>query len=192
MIYRPRAGSRPDGTHRSRINNHRSPPDARGRRSFVFGVKPDSGQLRTERGGRGPERGRQEENGGRPPPFPGHPAPGSIHPSSEPSRADGRRSVWGCVYRESAASARRVLGGRQARKAPGYTPQRSPGDVETPGTGEPLGGPAIARSGRVVRPVRRPSDRENPRRTSGDPREICNQVPSDEPGAFSFGAGSDA
>ena len=37
------------------------------------------------------------------------------------------------------------------------------------------GGPAIARSGRVVRPVRRPSDRQTTRHRNvdGDPREIC-------------------
>jgi len=41
----------------------------------------------------------------------------------------------------------------------------------------------------VVRPVRRPSDRQNPRRHSGgDPREICNHVedPSREARVFLF------
>ena len=46
-------------------------------------------------------------------------------------------------------------------------------------SGSDRGGHAIARSGRVVRPVRRPTDRQTKRRNaSGDPREICNQVPS--------------
>jgi hypothetical protein len=43
-------------------------------------------------------------------------------------------------------------------------------------SGPDRGGHAIARSGRVVRPVRRPTDRQTKRRNrSGDPREICNQ-----------------
>ena len=59
-----------------------------------------------------------------------------------------------------------------------YTPVRSPCRVEAAGAGEPLGGPAIARSGRVVRPVRRPTDRQTNRRPrGGDQREICNQIP---------------
>ena len=64
--FRPRAGTRPDGTHSSRIAIHRSPPDARGGRSFVFRA------LRTGVGDAvrsGEDKGR--ENGGRPPPFPG-------------------------------------------------------------------------------------------------------------------------
>ena len=44
--------------------------------------------------------------------------------------------------------------------------------------GPDRGGPAIARSGRIVRPVRRPSDQQTNRRLGGDPREICNQIPS--------------
>jgi hypothetical protein len=57
----------------------------------------------------------------------------------------------------------------------GYTP----GVPESRRGGSDRGGPAIARSGRVVRPVRRPSDRQTNRRFSGgDPREICNQIPS--------------
>jgi hypothetical protein len=47
-------------------------------------------------------------------------------------------------------------------------PSRRPGRSDR-------GGHAIARSGRVVRPVRRPTDRQATRRSvSGDPREICN------------------
>jgi hypothetical protein len=63
-------------------------------------------------------------------------------------------------------------------------PSDTPSDRYTPGVpearrgGSDRGGPAIARSGRVVRPVRRPADRQTTRRRSGgDPREICNQVP---------------
>jgi hypothetical protein len=55
--FRPRAGTRPDGTHRSRIANHRSPPDARGRRSFVLAGDSRIPGAPDWRGGRGPERG---------------------------------------------------------------------------------------------------------------------------------------
>jgi hypothetical protein len=65
-------------------------------------------------------------------------------------------------------------GGRQPSTRGGYTP-----GSRTASRRFDRGGPAIARSGRVVRPVRRPSDRQTHRRNaSGDPREICNQVPS--------------
>jgi hypothetical protein len=65
------------------------------------------------------------------------------------------------------------------RRVPvGYTPS-VPAAI---GGGPDRGGPAIARSGRIVRPERRPSDQQtrHRRRAGGFPREICNQVPSHE------------
>ena len=56
-----------DGTHRSNIASHRSPPDARGRRSFVSPEKGCSGRAWGTPSG----AGKSGENGGRPPPFPG-------------------------------------------------------------------------------------------------------------------------
>lgn len=99
---------------------------------------------------------------------------------------DGSRSVGD---RAIGKPPHRAVGGRSRRRQPGrerYTPG-VPWHRGGPGAGFSLGGPAIARPGRVVRPVRRPSDRQNPRRHSGgDPREICNQVPSRLARAFSI------
>ena len=95
--------------------------------------------------------------------------------SSERSRAGWFPQRGSAGNREDAASGRRRgVGG--SRRVPTAILPSVPG--LRPGSSD-RGGPAIARSGRVVRPVRRPSDRQSPRRRSGgDPREICNQVPS--------------
>lgn len=121
---------------------------------------------------------RMRRNGGRPPPFQLEEAPRARSMSSvytEPSVVCAPAGVVG--NRESAASGRIPPRPRHRADRRGYTPG-------VPGSrrgGSDRGGPAIARSGRVVRPVRRPSDRQTNRRSSGgDPREICNQVPSQE------------
>ena len=117
-------------------------------------------------------------NGGRPPPFPLEEAPraGPCLPFSR-SRAVVCAPAGVAGNRETAASRRIRAGGRHPPDRRGYTPG-------VPGSrrgGSDRGGPAIARSGRVVRPVRRPSDRQtNRRNTGGDPREICNQIPDRE------------
>jgi len=125
------------------------------------------------RSGAGKTEGK--ENGGRPPPFPvsaprpivGLPRCGAVrmvagHP--------GGPAIGNPPHRAISSSGR-----RHRASVDRYTP-RVPHRVEAAREqGYSLGGPAIARSGRVVRPVRRPSDRQSPRRNaSGDPREICN------------------
>ena len=177
MICRPRAGTRPGGTHLSRIAIHRSPPDARGRRSFVFRA------LRTSVG----DAVRSGEVGGRTAgdlrrslerlrdPIVGLPRRGAV-------RMVPRGPGGGAIGNPTHRRARLFQVGGQPAPA-GSRRLYSPGSRAASrrhGTGEPLGGPAIARSGRVVRPVRRPSDRQNPRRhAGGDPREICNQIPGE-------------
>ena len=61
---------------------------------------------------------------------------------------------------------------------------RSPGPSQRPGQG----GPAIARGGRIGRPVRRPSDEQPSSRRAGGrtTREICIQVPA-QAGTFFVG-----
>ena len=172
MIYRPRAGTLPTGLiARISLSIDRLPTHAGGDRSFPGRLPraPDG------RGGRGPERGSQGENGGRPPPFPGAaPSPDLDLPRDGAERIVAVRQGVSAIGKPPHPGRARS-GGTKARVPAGILPTDPLVASRRPGAGEPLGGPAIARSGRVVRPVRRPSDRQSPRRNaSGDPREICN------------------
>ena len=175
MIYRPRAGTRPDGTHRSRIEFHRSPSDASGGRSLVSGPPP--GRLAgapNRRGGRCSERGWRRTAGDRRRSLNAAPRPGRCPPS-------GRSHARYATGRGVGAIGNPPHPKPTAGRSGGW--DASPGRIlrSVPGLrrGDPdRGGPAIARSGRVVRPVRRPTDRQTNRRSrGGDQREICNQIP---------------
>ena len=156
MSDRPRAGNASGGTYRPSSSETTIASRDSGRRSFCC----------------------MRRNGGRPPPFPLEEAPraGPCLPFAR-SRALVCAPAGVAGNRESAASGPIRARGRHPRDRRGYTPG-------VPGSrrgGSDRGGPAIARSGRIVRPVRRPSDRQtNRRNTGGDPREICNQVPDRE------------
>jgi hypothetical protein len=156
MSDRPRAGNASGGTYRPSSSETTIASRDSGRRSFCC----------------------MRRNGGRPPPFPLEEAP-----RSGPCLPFQRSRALVCApagvggNRETAASGRirpHLRAGRHPPGHRGYTPG-VPGPRRG---GSDRGGPAIARSGRVVRPVRRPSDRQTNRRSGGDPREICNQIPS--------------
>ena len=94
--------------------------------------------------------------------------------SDHPRRMDRLPSHRGAIVMSRAE--------RRARR-PGYTRPRSRVASRRPDRG----GHAIARSGRVVRTVRRPTHRQANRRTiGGDPREICNQVLGQATGGLSI------
>jgi hypothetical protein len=175
-------GLEPERVRRDSSSEHRQPSIASRRtRGAIVRLPPKppkAPRIGVGDAVRGGEDGGGEENGGRPPPFPERLRTRSLA-SSERSRA-GWFLLGGCSgNRETAASRVRGAPGRHRPGPDRYTPG-VPCRVEAAREqGFSLGGPAIARPGRVVRPVRRPSDRQNPRRHSGgDPREICNQVPS--------------
>ena len=179
MIYRPRAGTRPDGTHRSRIEFHRSPSDASGGRSVFSGPPPGAfAGAPNRRGGRCSERGGRRTAGDRRRSLNAAPRPGRCPPSGRShARYATGRGVGAIGNPPHPVAGPWSVGWMGGEPGP-YTPVRSPCRVEAAGAGEPLGGPAIARSGRVVRPVRRPTDRQTNRRSrGGDQREICNQIP---------------
>jgi len=189
MICRPRAGTRPGGTYRSRIAIHRSPPDARGRRSFVSGEilrrAPRTGVGDAVRGG---EVGGGKENGGRPPPFPGAAPRPDRWPSSVRSRADGRRSAGGWGNRESAASPLRSPVGRQPPGFHRYT-RRVPGCHVEVARGRGARGRSCDRAIRARRPSREAAERPaepSPslrRRPAGD----LQPDPGRGPGSFDSG-----
>jgi hypothetical protein len=177
-----------DGTHQYRLPSIAS----RRTRGAIVRLGEDSlprcapaGRFRALRTGVGDAVRSGEKQGrtaGDRPPFPGAPAPDLDLPRDE-AGADGGGSA----------------GPAEIGKTP-HSPSRRPPDAKprlpaailptVPGlrrAGPDRGGPAIARSGRVVRPVRRPSDRQSPRyHRGGDPREICNQDPGSQAGVFSI------
>lgn len=169
MIYRPRAG---EANRRDLSPEYRHPSIASRRTRGAIVLFP--GVLRTGVGDavRSGEIGRTAGDLRR---SEGSASPVHCCLGTEPCDVCGSEACRG--NREYAAS---IAGGvsRSDRAGAGrYTPS-------VPGSrrgGSDRGGPAIARSERVVRPVRRPTDRQTNRRTGGDPREICNQqVPSRE------------
>lgn len=152
MIDRPRAGARHGRTHRLR---HRYERIASRHRGAIVTFRAVKGRRSTAAAPSVPRGGpvpvRSARSDGRYAPGDPGPAIGKVPHLPRPWSPPGR--------------APRV-----------YSPSFQ-GRVEA---APDRGGHAIARSGRVVRPVRRPTDRQtNARHRGGDPREICNHsVPS--------------
>lgn len=107
-------------------------------------------------------------------------------PAAVRSPTDSRGAVPVCAVRRALGNRERSASGRGSLAA--ALPAGILAVVPGSRRGDPdRGGHAIARSGRVVRPVRRPTDRQAHRRNgSGDPREICNQDPDRLARAFSI------
>lgn len=114
-------------------------------------------------------------NGGRPPPFRRRRAP-RVRSMSPSTRSRCMYRV--CVPRGAIGKTPHPPRDRPVRAGRGVRPVYSPSFPGRRRGGSDRGGPAIARSRRVARPVRRPMHRQTQRRRHGDhPREICNQVP---------------